>query len=136
MEIELERTFLIKYVPKELKNCKSVEIIDIYIPKSASHPVLRIRKSGDKYMITKKEPIKGTDSSKQSENTISLSKEEYRELSLIKGKRFRKIRYYYPFNKLTAEIDVYKDKLKGLIIVDFEFKSVKEKIISKCRNFV
>ena len=44
MEIELERTFLLKNIPAGLEKCKSIEIIDIYIPKSARHPVLRIRK--------------------------------------------------------------------------------------------
>jgi len=135
MEIELEKTFLLKYMPEEAKNCKAVEIIDIYIPANIEHPILRIRKSGDKYEITKKEPVTGTDSSEQSEITIPLSKEEFEVLSLIEGKRFRKIRYYYPFGKLTAEIDVYKDDLEGLVIVDFEFEKVKEKNAFKMPEF-
>ncbi len=42
MEIELERTFLLKYKPKDLEKYKSVEILDIYFPYSSEHPVLRL----------------------------------------------------------------------------------------------
>jgi len=56
--IELERIYLAKFIPGNLKNCKSKEILDIYIPKSSAHPKIRIRKNRDKYEMTKKEPIK------------------------------------------------------------------------------
>jgi len=127
MEIELEKTFLLKQIPDGLKNCKSVEVLDIYIPQSASHPTLRIRKKGDIYEMTKKEPINGIDSSEQEEQTISLSKEEFSELALLKGKRLRKIRYFYPWRNKIAEIDIFLDDLKGLALVDFEFSSSEEK---------
>ncbi len=135
MEIELERTFLLKNIPAGLEKCKSIEIIDIYVPKSARHPVLRIRKKGDVFEITKKYPLVGKDSSEQGEYTISLTKEEFEELSEIKGKRFRKIRHFYPFDGKTAEIDIYLDNLKGLGVVDFEFSSRQEKDSFKIPDF-
>ncbi len=135
MEIELEKTFLLKYKPERLERCNSVEIIDIYIPKSAEHPNLRIRKLGEKYAITKKQLINGNDSSEQTEETIPLSSEEFKELTLLEGKRFRKIRHYYPFKGLIAEIDIYLDDLKGLGIVDFEFKKREEKDSFKMPEF-
>lgn len=127
MEIELERTFLVKRLPEGFEKSDSIEIIDIYIPASAEHPVLRIRKRGDSFEMTKKMPLVGTDSSEQHEQTIPLSETEYQELSRIKGKRFRKIRYYYNFENRTAEIDVYQDDLEGLVVVDFEFDSSEKK---------
>ena len=81
MEIELERTFLLKDIPAGLRKCKSIEIIDIYIPKSVRHPVLRIRKKGDVFEITKKYPLVGKDSSEQGEHSISLTKEEFEGLA-------------------------------------------------------
>jgi CYTH domain-containing protein len=135
MELELERTFLLKNIPDGLEKCKSVEIIDIYVPKSSVHPVLRIRKRGDKLEITKKQPITDADSSEQSEHTISLSKEEFEELSQITGKRFRKIRYYYPFDSNIAEIDIYKDALEGLSVVDVEFDSKEKKDVFTMPEF-
>ncbi|MBZ9577704.1 hypothetical protein KJA13_01560 [Patescibacteria group bacterium] len=124
--IELERTFLLKEIPKNLKNCKSIEILDIYIPQSVEHPILRIRKRGDVFEMTKKSPVEN-DSSEQGEQTISLSEKEFYELSVMEGKRLRKIRYFYPVNNKIAEIDFYLDDLEGLVTADFEFDSVGEK---------
>ena len=91
------------------------------------HPTLRIRKNGDYYEITKKEPI-DDDPSHQKEETTTLTAEEFEELSgKLEGKRLRKIRYFYPFQGHTAEIDVFQDELNGLILVDFEFNSLEEK---------
>lgn len=136
MEVELERTYLLRELPEGFKNCKSSEIIDIYIPATEEHPILRIRKKGDVFEITKKSPIKGNDSSEQSETTISLTKEEFEELNQLKGKRFRKIRYYCSFkNNIRMEIDIYLDDLLGLAMVDFEFDFVEDKNNFKMPDF-
>ena len=125
--IELERTFLAKFLPEGLKNCKSKEIIDIYIPKSQVHPKIRIRKNGDRYEMTKKQPVHDHDKSKQKEQNIILTEEEFQELSKLDGKKVRKIRYLYDFDGNIAEFDVFQDELKGLVLVDFEFEDEKEK---------
>ena len=135
MEIELEKTFLLKEIPDSLKNCKSVEIFDIYIPQSLPHPILRIRKKGDIYEMTKKEPVSRTDSSEQKEQTISLSKEEFFELALLEGKRLRKIRYFYPLKNGIAEIDIFLDDLMGLALGEFEFNTPEEKEKFAMPNF-
>lgn len=118
---------MLKYIPEGLEKCEHVEIADIFIPESFKHPVLRIRKRGNRFEITKKEPIAEGDKSEQSEYTISLSEDEYKSLAELKGKRFRKIRYYYPLEGRNAEIDVYKDDLEGLAVAEFEFDSKEEK---------
>ncbi|MBN2101391.1 MAG: CYTH domain-containing protein [Candidatus Aenigmarchaeota archaeon] len=125
--IELERTFLLKYIPDDLRECKSGEIIDLFIPKGSRHPVLRIRKNGEVLEMTKKCPVDENDISCQKEQTIVLSKEEYDELMKLEGKSFRKIRYYYDFNGIESQIDVYQDALKGLIVADFEFETKEDK---------
>lgn len=126
-EIELERTYLAKYLPEGLAGCESKEVIDIYIPKSERHPNLRVRKYGDRFMITKKRPVAGGDASEQLEETIQLTREEFESMSKLDGKRLRKIRYFYDYEGKTAEIGVFKDDLDGLVEVDFEFKNAKEK---------
>ena len=83
--IELEKTFLAKELPKGLKDCRHKEIIDLYIPAGAEHPVTRIRKHGEKMEMTKKMPVKGNDSSEQLEQTIILSKEEFNALSALEA---------------------------------------------------
>ena len=126
-ELELERTYLAKRLPEDLERYESKEIVDIYIPESAQHPQLRIRKNGDRFVITKKKPEKEGDSSRLVEQTIQLTREEFDELSVLEGKRLRKIRYSYDYNGRTAEIDIFKDALEGLVLVDFEFDDPKEK---------
>ncbi|GEM_PF-398705 len=97
-----------------------------FIPGHMRHPIIRIRKKGDIYMMTKKEPENG-DSSTQKEYTIPLTEGEFRALKEIDGKNLVKVRYYKKYKDRTAEIDVFKGDLEGLVLVDFEFESQNEK---------
>jgi len=133
--IEIEKTYLVKDLPKNLKNCKFKEIIDIYIPKTSDHSKLRIRRNGDKFEMTKKEPVSGRDSSYQKEQTIILTETEFNTFSELEGKRVRKFRYYYNYNGQIAEIDIFQDLLNGLVLVDFEFITLKEKDNFKMPDF-
>ncbi len=126
--IELEKTYLAKFIPDGLENCKYKEIIDVYIPKESAHPSLRLRKNGDHFEMTKKEPIKEGDASQQQEQTIILTEQEFIALNKqVEGKRLRKIRYQLQYKNNTAEVDVFQDALAGLVLVDFEFKSNRDK---------
>lgn len=120
--VELEKTYLAKYLPINLGTFPSKEIIDLYLPADAQHALLRIRKSGDYIEITKKTMV-GNDASHQIEQTIDLTAEEYGAFSFIVGKRLRKMRYYYPYQGINTEIDVFLDDLAGLVLVDVEFAS-------------
>ncbi len=124
---ELERTYLAKELPPNLAACRSKSMLDIYVPSTSSHPIVRIRKRGDVYEITKKAPIVEGDASRSMEETIPLTLEEYRELSAIPGKRISKNRYYYTDGGIDFEIDVFQDDLEGLVLVDVEFPSVEQK---------
>ena len=126
-ELELEKTYLAKSLPQGLEKCLHKEIIDIYIPADAVHPVLRLRKKGNVFEMTKKEPDIEGDASEQTEHTIKLTEEEYKALSSIKGKRVRKVRYDYEYKGHNAEIAIFKDDLDGLVLVDVEFKDTKSK---------
>tara|TARA_Y100000310_G_C20687703_1_gene820161 strand:+ start:1052 stop:1567 length:516 start_codon:yes stop_codon:yes gene_type:complete len=123
---EYELTYLAKKIPEGLKNCKSKEIIDNYIPKSREHSTLRIRKNGDKFEMTKKEPIED-DASEQLEQTIILREDEFDELMKLDGKKLRKIRYYYKYKGRIAEIEIFQDDLNGLVLIEFEFDTKEEK---------
>lgn len=125
--IELEKTYLAKYLPEGLNDCSFKEILDIYIPGSVEHPNLRIRKNGNNYEMTKKEPVNDGDASEQVESTIILTPAEFADLEKLDGKRVRKLRYYYDYNGRTAEIDVFQDGLEGLVEVDFEFDNPEDK---------
>ncbi len=122
---ELERTFLVKSLPQGLENCKKVEIEDIYVPVSSRHPVIRIRRMGNMFEITKKTPT-SDDHTEHDEHTIGLTKREFESVSSIRGKRLVKTRYYYDVDGKKAEIDVFHGKLEGLVLADFEFGTREE----------
>ena len=128
MEIELERTFLLKYKPKDLEKSPACEIVDTYFPDFLEHPVLRLRsRDNKKFEMTKKVCI-SKDDSEHEEHTIILSKEEADSLGKAGGKKVVKTRYYYQLpTGERAEVDIFSDKLAGLCVVDFEFKTREEK---------
>ena len=128
-ELERELTFLVEELPSDLDKFPSKIIEDSYIPASSDHPKIRIRRSGDKFTITKKYPIDSTnggdtgDSSRLIEHTIDLTSAEYQALCQLPGKKFTKRRFFYEIGDHPAEIDIYLDKLAGLVVIDFEFDS-------------
>jgi CYTH domain-containing protein len=78
--------------------------------------------------MTKKFPMSEKDSSEQEEHTIILSEKEFDSLARAGGKKVVKVRYYYDTpSGQKAEIDIFKDKLIGLALVDFEFNDKKKK---------
>jgi CYTH domain-containing protein len=124
--LELEKTYLAKYLPRGLKKCRKVEMIDRYIPISKLHPSIRIRKKDNYFELSRKAPISKKDLSIQEEINIKLDEVEYSALIKIPAKVVHKIRYYFPYQGRTAEIDIFLDKLKGLVTIEFEFKNIRE----------
>ena len=125
---EFELTYLAKNdILQKIDGSPFKEMLDIYLPASSKHPTLRIRKSGEKYEITKKEPAKDGDASHLIETTIPLTKEEFSELNMLKGKRVSKNRYIYKEGEYSYEVDVFTGDLKGLVVIDIEFKTNEEK---------
>lgn len=119
--MEYEKTYLAKGLPEDLDDHESYVMVDVYFPKDSKHPVLRLRRKGNSYELTKKEPV-GDDKSHQEEHTIPLTKEEFDALAQVDGKRLEKRRYLYD----DMEIDVFEGDLKGLVLVDKEFGSMEE----------
>lgn len=126
VELELEKTYLLKELPADLAGCESEVISDAFVPVSAQHPVLRLRRRGDRYELTKKVPVEGADASHQNEHTIRLTPEEAAAFDGIDAKRFVKRRYYCTVAGRPAELDVYEEDLAGLAVIDFEFTSEQE----------
>ncbi len=121
--IELERTFLAKLLPENLKECPHKDIVDMYIENGDGHLTLRIRKNGDSHKLVRKSLVDSNDRSKQLETTIDLSQTEYESLSLSQSRRVEKTRYLYPYQGHTAEYDIFKGNLAGLVVIDFEFET-------------
>jgi CYTH domain-containing protein len=123
--IEIEKTFLVKNIPSNLGQYQAIPILQGYI--SPLPTPLRIRKKGDKFELTKKIFLKPNDYSSAEEINIYLTEYEFNKLWPLVEKYLEKIRYLIPLkDNLIAEMDVYQGKLKGLVVVEVEFKSEQE----------
>jgi CYTH domain-containing protein len=125
--IELERTFLAKAIPQELRSSLPERVVDVYMPDDLNtHPQLRVRRRGQKYEITKKTPIEG-DVSHMLEQTIPLGSAEFASLITGHSRLVEKDRYKVYINTFEAEVDVFSGPLEGLVLIDFEFPSKEAK---------
>lgn len=127
-ELEIEKRFLIpKTRIKEFKALvipkSEVYMNDVYIPNGERHKDLRLRQKGDKYMITRKRPIKKDDLTTMLETTIELSKEEFVALSSGVHSNVEKKRYKIDISEWRGELDVFKGRHEGLAVVEFEFQN-------------
>ena len=117
--VEIERKFKIKSLPKELDQYKSCTIEQAYV---CTAPVIRIRKQDDNYILT----YKGGGMMARSEYNLPLGKEGYEHmLKKADGNVITKTRYFIPLdNGLTAELDVFEGMFEGLVFVEVEFESL------------
>lgn len=126
-EIELELAWLVKSLPKDYKRYKSANIKQAYLQSSESCiKDIRAREKDGVYTLTEKRFIKSPqETGYTQELTKKLRKEEFLNFWKKSKKRIRKVRYYYPLdNDLVAEIDIYKNNLEGLIVVEVEFPTI------------
>lgn len=118
--LEIEKRYLVNQLP-ELSACKHVDMIDVYIPEVSSHAKLRARKIGEKFELTKKTRKNEGEKYIMVEQTIDITPEEFAFLYEKSTRRIEKTRYYYPYERHTIEIDVFRGKHDGLIIAEVEF---------------
>ncbi len=123
MVIEKEKSYLLKYLPKDLDISSGKEVIDLYIPVESEHPILRIRKKGENIEITKKYYPDPTRMEEAIEQTIPLTASEYKTLSGVESKRLSKMRFKYSYKGLTIVIDVFRDNLAGLVLAEIEYEN-------------
>lgn len=127
-EIEIELTYLARELPKEIKGIEPISMLDVFIPEDPKiHSQLRARQKDDKYEITKKFPVSDHDKSIQNEFTIPLTKIEFESIIKASNKQTKKDRYKVVIGGHAAEVDVFHGDLEGLVLIDFEFNSQKDK---------
>jgi len=126
-KLELERTFLAKYLPEDLASFPSREVCDIYVKGESEYLNLRLRSNGGKYEITRKERINDDDASRQIETTINLVKEEFDHLAKFTERKLCKQRVDYVLDNVKIEFDIFDGEFKGLVLVDIEFEDEQTK---------
>lgn len=114
--MEIERKFLVKEMPC-LDGCEKSEIVQGYISLT---PETRVRKRDNKYYLT----IKGEGDVVREETEKEVSEKEGRELfSQVESRLIEKTRYLINIGKYIAELDIYKNHLEGLVVVEVEFET-------------
>lgn len=125
MIMEIERKYLVKHVPEHLEQypCKVIE--QGYLCRK---PTVRVRKSNDKFILTYKSDfgIENDDNRTAkvlNEVEVPLNEEGYLHLrKKADNQIIAKRRYLVPIEGgYTAELDIFEEQLKGLMLVEVEF---------------
>ena len=119
--MEIERKYLIDQLPADLASypCKVIE--QGYL---CTEPVVRIRRSNDKYTLT----YKGSGLMVREEYNLPLTAEAFAHLkNKIDGRLITKRRYLIPLaDKYTIELDVFEGDLAPLQLAEVEFETEEE----------
>ena len=115
---EIERKFLVKRLPAELKWKRGYPIAQGYLASESGGRHVRLRKRGRSASLTFKV---GRGNSRE-EREIKLSPQQFAALwPGTAGRRLRKVRYYLPWKSLTIEVDIYRGEHDGLVVAEVEF---------------
>lgn len=89
------------------------------------NPTIRIRHCDTHYILT----MKGSGEISREEYEMNISKQQYENLlNKLETPFVRKKRYLVPLSlsEYTAEIDIFKDSLEGLVLIEVEFPTLEE----------
>lgn len=120
MGMEIEKKFLIKELPNNLDSFEYKIIEQGYL---STEPVVRVRRSNNKYYLT----YKGSGMLAREEYNLPLTEESYNHLvKKADGNIIGKKRYLIPIEgtELTIELDVFNPPFAPLIMAEVEFPSV------------
>jgi CYTH domain-containing protein len=117
---EIERKFLVKCLPDDLKRSRSFVIEQGYLATESAGRQVRLRKTGKTASLT----VKVGRSSHREEREIKLSPKQFAVLwPATTGRRLRKVRYEIPWENLVIEIDIYRGRHAGLVVAEVEFRN-------------
>ena len=115
---EIERKFLVKRLPDDLKRARSSVIEQGYLATESAGRQVRLRKAGRSVSLTFK-VRRGTH---REEREIKLSAKQFAALwPGTAGRRLRKVRYEIPWENLLIELDIYRGRHAGLVVAEVEF---------------
>ena len=118
--VEIERKFIVDKLPESLDKFPCKEILQGYLAVTRDGTEVRIRKRGSKCSLT----IKHGSGKTRVEEGIRIRESQFVSLWELAGrKRVKKLRYRMPHEGMNIELDVYQEKLTGLITAEVEFPS-------------
>jgi CYTH domain-containing protein len=124
---EIERKFLLKRLPENLKRSRRCLIAQGYLATEPGGRHVRLRKKGKTASLT----FKVGRGAHREEREIKLSAKQFTALwPATVGRRLYKLRYEMPWKNLLIEIDIYRRKHRGLVVAEVEFPNR-----TACRKF-
>jgi adenylate cyclase len=124
---EIERKFLVKWLPDGLKRSRSFVIEQGYLATESAGRQVRIRKRGHTASLT----FKARRDSHREEREVKLSPKQFAALwPGTAGRRLRKVRYEIPWQNVLIELDIYRGRHAGLVVAEVEFPNR-----ASCRRF-
>jgi adenylate cyclase len=115
---EIERKFLVKSLPDNLKQSRSFVIEQGYLATESAGRQVRLRKTDRAASLT----FKVARGSHREEREIKLTPKQFAALwPGTVGRRLRKVRYEIPWKHLLIELDIYRGRHAGLVVVEVEF---------------
>ena len=124
---EIERKFLLKRLPEELKRSRRYVIAQGYLATEPAGRQVRLRKKGKTASLT----FKVGRGAAREEREIKLSPKQFAALwPATAGRRLRKLRCEIPWRNLLIEIDIYRGRHSGLVVAEVEFPDR-----AMCRKF-
>ena len=123
---EIERKFLVNWLPDDLKRSRSFVIEQGYLATESGRQV-RLRKRGHTASLT----FKVGRGSHREEREIRLTPKQFAALwPGTVGRRLRKVRYEVSWDKVMIEVDIYRGRHTGLVVAEVEFPDR-----ASCRRF-
>jgi adenylate cyclase len=124
---EIERKFLVEWLPDNLKQSRSLVIEQGYLATESAGRQVRLRKTGNAASLT----FKVGRGSHREEREIKLSPKQFAVLwPGTAGRRLRKVRYEILWDNVIIEIDIYRGRHAGLVVAEVEFPDT-----ASCRRF-
>ena len=116
--MEIERKFLVREPPPDLRGCASDRIEQGYVALDGDAIEVRVRRRGGRATLT----IKQGAGHVRLEEELTLGRARFERLwALTEGRRLEKVRHLVPVGDATVELDVYGGELAGLVVAEVEF---------------
>lgn len=121
--VEIERKFKVKCLPANLARYPKEEILQGYVAVQEGDVEVRLRKKANKHFQT----VKIGSGLSRLELEIELTQEQFEALwPATEGRRLQKARYGVDVHGRLAELDVYHGSLRGLVLAEVEFSSLRD----------
>lgn len=120
---EIERKFLVRTTPPNIRLFPHQRINQGYLVVDGEGGEVRIRKKGERCYLT----VKNGSGLVRQEFEISLDESQFGNLwPATAGRRIIKDRFAIPVEQFTIELDFFSGPLEGLVIAEVEFRSIDE----------